>query len=176
MKTLVVHPEDRTTDFLKPIYSDIKCDVIRRVQDKKKLADDIGNYDRIIMLGHGLPHGLMQLENGRPVFIIDEDFVPVLSDKKCIYVWCHADIFVKRYRLRGLYTGMIISEPMEANLFGMDVTEDLIENSNRVLSDAIRKHVLSDEFDRNEILKQYNPERLPNNPIVQFNWDKIYYN
>ena len=60
MKTLVIHPDDRSTDFLKPIYSDITDATVLngRGIDKKEVYELIKEHERIIMLGHGSPGGL----------------------------------------------------------------------------------------------------------------------
>ena len=65
MKTLVIHPEDKSTDFLSPIYAPItNKTVIKGGIYKSELQGLIESHDRIIMLGHGAPYGLL---NPRPV-------------------------------------------------------------------------------------------------------------
>ena len=64
-KTLVIHPDDRSTDFLKLIYKDKEdwtiindCNI-----DRFTLKSLIRAYDRIIMMGHGSPSGLFNPKN-----------------------------------------------------------------------------------------------------------------
>ena len=69
MKTLVIHPKDKTTDFLKPIYhgrDDVT--VITGGCTKEDVAKAIDAHDHIVMLGHGTPQGLMAMGNfnGKP--------------------------------------------------------------------------------------------------------------
>ena len=116
MKTLIIHPDDRSTDFLRPIYSGIKgATVLTKNVSKYRLEKEIKSHDQILMLGHGSPYGLLNLAGiGDGLYAVGEKQVPLLRDKRCIFIWCNADVFVKRYRLKGLYTGMFISEIKEA--------------------------------------------------------------
>ena len=59
MRTLVIHPEDRTTDFLADIYRGKDWEIIRKPICRDELAAKIAENDRIVMLGHGLPAGLI---------------------------------------------------------------------------------------------------------------------
>ena len=121
-KTLVIHPSDRSTDFLKLIYKGKDWDVINDLRDcsdlkgKRKLIKKMEDYDRIIMMGHGTPQGLMNIYDGHFYgFAIDSNFVDVLSRKENISIWCWSDQFFRRYNLKGFHTGMIISEVREAS-------------------------------------------------------------
>ena len=100
-KTLVIHPSDSSTDFLKPIYSGLEnAVVLTGGLTKEEVREAIEKSDRVIMLGHGSPFGLFsvgrfQSTNG---YIIDNTMIDVLSDKpNNIYVWCHANQFVERH-------------------------------------------------------------------------------
>jgi len=113
MKTLVIHPKDSTTDFLKVIYSEKDWTIIDDNNiSTSKLKENIKSHDRIIMLGHGSDKGLF----GQNRLIINSNLVYLLKDKNCVCIWCNADEFVKKYKLNGFYTGMIISDYDEANV------------------------------------------------------------
>jgi len=59
MKNLIIHPSDPTTDFLKPIYSNINdAIIVNGGVSKDQLTQLIKEHDRIIMMGHGSPSGL----------------------------------------------------------------------------------------------------------------------
>ena len=99
MSTLIIHPEDSTTTFLTPIYSGIKeKTVITGGVTKNELIREIEAHDRIMMMGHGSPSGLLSMrkfKNHFGLYIIDEEMVPLLSGKKdSIFIWCYADRFV----------------------------------------------------------------------------------
>jgi hypothetical protein len=60
MKNLIIHPEEPTTRFLSPIYAPLKNKtVINGGVTKNELRKIIENNDRVIMLVHGSPLGLM---------------------------------------------------------------------------------------------------------------------
>jgi hypothetical protein len=173
MKTLVIHPNDPTTDFLKKIYEG-KDYTIFDCYDytSNDLIDAIMDHDRIIMCGHGSPDGLFDVNNGG--FIIDNSVVPYLQTKECVCIWCNADMFVEEYELTGLYTGMFISEVEEAYLFQINESINNIDFSNNVFSDLlgriIDKHNLSKVFD---ILKEYYYDK--ENDVMIFNNERIFY-
>ena len=113
MKTLVIHPKDESTKILSTIYENHKDDwtIINNCDIPKSiLIDRIKEHDRIIMMGHGTPGGLLNPVGG---YIIDSSFVYLLREKKeFVHIWCNADSFVNKYDLKGFTTGMIISEEM----------------------------------------------------------------
>jgi len=172
-KTLVIHPHDQSTHFLKPIYENIPNKTIITgglfVDEINKL---IYNHDQIIMLGHGSPKGLFGV-NFKRSYVIDEDQVDLLQDKECIFIWCHADQFVKQHGLKGFYSGMFVSEVGEALMYKLKGDKKLINESNNTFAfmlgsvinqplPEIYKQVKKDYgwlAERNEIAK-YNHERL----------------
>ena len=120
-KTLVIHPSDRSTDFLKIIYEDKDYDVLTDFRNcisnngKSRLINTMKKYDRIIMLGHGTPYGLLNVVDGHFVgTLINDQFAKVLSEKETISIWCNSDRYFIRNNIKGFHTGMIISEVGEA--------------------------------------------------------------
>ena len=135
MKCLVIHPQDETTTFLKPIYAYLKNKtVITGAISKSELRKLIDVHHQVIMLGHGSPMGLFSL--GRfpeaKINIIDDSMVNSLRCKtNSVFIWCHADQFVQRNGLSGLYCGMYISEFEEALYYDFwDVESEWITQSN----------------------------------------------
>lgn len=62
MNNLIIHPENSSTNFLKPIYARIKNKTIITCGiDKEELMKQIELHDRVIMLGHGSPIGLFSV-------------------------------------------------------------------------------------------------------------------
>jgi hypothetical protein len=82
------------------------------------------------MLGHGLPGGL--LEGFKQV--IDDSYAEILKTKFCIGIWCYACEFFEKHQLTGYYSGMMISEVAEAQLFGIVASEEDIKVSNESAS------------------------------------------
>ncbi|MFW6243268.1 MAG: hypothetical protein ACOC2W_03825, partial [bacterium] len=142
MKTLVIHPKDSTTDFLCEIYKDKDWTVINTNTSKKFLKDQIKTHDRIVMLGHGTENGLL----GFNKYVIDSTWVCLLRDKNCICIWCNADEFVKKYKLKGFYTGMIISEYEEAIMCCVPTNLQWIAESNTNFALAIKNSIDDDNM------------------------------
>lgn len=159
LKILVIHPNDPTTDDLCLVYQDIpNITVVRGGVHKDYVHELIQEHDRIIMMGHGDTGGLFSagefIGTGR---IIDEDTVPLLRNKECIYIWydmfpslyqllnrvinrCFASVFVVEHELSGFFTGMFISETVEAEMFlgHSFVSSEDITASNRKFAELIR--------------------------------------
>jgi len=123
MRTLVIHPDDRSTDFLKAVYKDIPdATVITGGLYQYEVDAEIMRHDRIIILGHGTPSGLLSVGQflGNPSHIVDDMSAKYLADKKeNIYIWCYASDYVKKHKLTGFASGMFISEVGEANYCGI---------------------------------------------------------
>lgn len=170
MNTLVIHPKDPTTDFLCDIYSDKNWTIINKHISKSDLRKQINLHDRIVMLGHGSEQGLFDLYNKR--FVIDSKWVDMLRKKECVCIWCNANIFFEKYKLTGFYTGMIVSEIMEAYLYSLPTDIDLIEESNKLFATSIKESI-----DTNNMLENAkNRYDTDKNLIIDFNKDNLYYN
>ena len=60
--TLIIHPEDESTSFLKQIYSNRKnVLVVSGNVTKLALLNMVLEHDRVIMMGHGSPDGLLAM-------------------------------------------------------------------------------------------------------------------
>lgn len=169
MKTLVIHPDDRSTDFLSKIYEGKDWTIETRHRGanyhKKEFIQQVKDHDRIIMMGHGYPGGLF-------MSYINPEIVYLLREKECICIWCNADQFVRRYELKGFFTGMFISEVGEANYYNIDASQEQIDISNNMFSDLVNKFV--DEsgptLHRNVKDKYYSTC-----PVIRFNNDRLYF-
>ena len=168
MKTLVIHPYDPTTDMLRAIYEGEDWLVIDDNISKSQLKKHIVDHDRIIMLGHGTENGLY----GYNRFIIDSSYVYLLRDKIVFCVWCNADQFVYKYNLKGFYTGMIISEEIEANMYKVNTVEGEVDTSNTVFSDAVRLAVNAKDEDMVGIVKE---NYVGEGEVFEFNRERIYH-
>ncbi len=124
-QTLVIHPEDPSTDFLIEIYRDRGFTEIRQDFHPQKLEELILKHQRILFLGHGFHHGLLHFYQT----IIDQRFAPILQNKELVGIWCFAKSFFDQHQLKGLYTDMFISEFPEAQVMGVQATESEIEES-----------------------------------------------
>ena len=166
MKTLVIHPLDPTTGFLEPIYSDIDCTVIDKPnQPKRDIVEAIKNHDRIIMLGHGTEQGLLAGWS----YIISPKLVYLLREKECVCIWCNADKFVEKYELKGFYSGMMISELDEADMFKVRSTEVEINYSNMLFTSAVKEAIQSENMVETA-LELYTGDT----EVIKYNRERIY--
>lgn len=167
MKTLVIHLEDNTTDFLKTIYIDRNFTVVNHMISSSALSNLIKDHDRIIMLGHGTPYGLLSY-NGH---IINSKYVYLLRDKLCVCIWCHANIFVEKYGLKGFYTGMFISEVEEADYYNINTDQSKIDESNELFAKAVSLYL--DDIDiLPKVLNMYKNDECN---VTNYNREKLRY-
>jgi hypothetical protein len=183
MKTLVIHPADKSTDFLIPIYMDLKSfpdfddvTIIRGGITKDEVNEQIKQHDRIMMMGHGSPYGLFAIgQFGSWGYIIDGHNVDLLQGKECIFIWCNADRFVEANNLKGLYSGMFISETMEAAYCGLPGTsQDIVTESNDYFAKElglVSGQSLTEAF---EYIKDSYGVLADTNPVAKYNHHRLY--
>ena len=172
MKTLVIHPKDSSTDFLKPIYEDIEATVVTKHLGTNRTRKLIKEHDRIFMLGHGTEEGLIS-ELG--LAAIDSSLVQILREKELVGIWCNADVFFKKYKLKGFYTGMIVSEWLEALMYNIhQITYKDVDESNKLFTESVKKHINS-EYMVEDIQNYYQSKNTNDNPIIEFNSKNLYY-
>ena len=177
--TLVIHPKDASTDFLTRIYKDKDWTSIRSwPQDPASLKRFINCYDRIIMMGHGTPSGLLNVghfygDGPNQLYVIDNYFADLLQTKETISIWCHSDQFARQYKLPGFHTGMIISEVCEAQyVLGKTplTAEETLDNMN-LFADVVGKHI--DNPNLLEMQKLIREEYNRDDPVSVFNRENI---
>jgi hypothetical protein len=166
MKTLVIHPKDASTDFLSRIYQGKNWNVVTDYVSNDDLIDLIDEHDRIIMLGHGYQGGLY----GHHRIMINASHVSKIASKELVAVWCHANAFFDQHALPGFYTGMIISEPAEAEFYGVPYTQSEIDESNHLLAETIRETI----FDENMLSKTRYHYDTTSNRIIKYNKRNLY--
>lgn len=184
--SVIIHPNDHSTRFLKRLYSGFGEPIVADETFNNKGIKDIisQNEDKVItMLGHGCPDGLFaprkdkHYQGGIDQFgrlIIGSRHVDLLRKHTCIGIWCYAVDFARKYNLHGLFSGMIISELSEAQDCGFDqFTRPEIDMYNQdfaeALYDCINKYPLNEVPDA---MARYvsNPNRLE-----EFNYNNLYY-
>jgi hypothetical protein len=184
--TLVIHPDDRSTDFLKPSYEDLDATVITQPNQLYNLKETVKNHNRIIMMGHGSPGGLFMptikgVQMGRNGELeeysehsIGRGFADILKEKRIASIWCNADGYVVPNDLHGFYTGMAISELCEANYCGVNgCDEKQLNESSTKFALALKEALKVDGPESVNIFKEmyYNPD----NPIMVYNRQRIYF-
>jgi hypothetical protein len=170
MKTFVLHPDDRSTDFLKEIYLGKGWTVCTRWGiSKNYMMAMVECHDRIIMMGHGCPQGLL----GFTYIFMDSDFIKLLQTKQCVCIWCNADRYVIPNNIQGFYTGMFISEVSEANYFGINVHQDTVNRSNKLF--AFEMKLCLDHDDPKDICEEIRSTYVGNSEVYEFNNKRLYY-
>jgi hypothetical protein len=181
MKILVIHPKDKSTQFLDIVYKNIpNKTIITGGVTKEEVKKLIEEHDRVIMCGHGAPVGLFcvgQFPKSSGL-IIDHTMIDVLSKKdNSIFIWCNADQFVNRYRLKGFYTKMFISEVGEAYYCGLPgTTQDDVDESNygfvNMLSECVNE---PQEVMYERIVESYG-KLTEENPVALYNHNRLCFN
>ena len=166
-KTLVLHPDNRSTRFLSEIYRDKGYTVVTRWDiGGLALMAMIETHDRILFLGHGSPCGLHGFES----IFMNPKFIELLQTKDAVCIWCNSDKYVIPNNIKGFYTGMFLSEVSEAKYFNIDATQDVIDHSNELFAQEMRRCLDSDN-----LLTEIKDSYTGNDPVIQFNNDRLYY-
>ena len=176
-RTLIIHPADRSTDFLKPIYAKIPNATVITSGTKDQVNEEILNHDRIMMMGHGSPSGLFSVgkfgnSNG---FIIDENTVELLQGTENVFIWCNADKFVTKYKLEGFYSGMFISEVSEAIYCGLPNTpQSVVDESNNTFAELLGSVIHKPLHSAYRYTKYYYERLAEVNAIAEYNNTRLY--
>ena len=170
-KVLVIHPDDRSTDMLKAVYEGKGFDVITDgCISQDALIKAIEEHDTIIMLGHGTPYGLLAVDKniGFIGYLIHDGHADLLKTKKTYSMWCHSDAYFERHGMKGFHSGMIISEEMEALMYGIEgySDEDIAESLMPLMYAMHDTLEMEDLMEMKRIiLERYNSD----DPITWFN-------
>lgn len=174
----VIHANDPTTKVLSQLYEQRK-DITERITEMSTngaLQRAIREDDVIMMLGHGNEYGLFSKpdKNGDyRRFLITGRHVQFLRDKTCIGIWCYANKFAEKYKLHGLFSGMIISELQEAIDLGVPATKDEIDREMEKFTIRLK-----------DCIETYGQEQTPlrmkelddvQSALTKFNYGNLYY-
>ena len=186
MKTLVIHPKDRSTGFLQPIYAGLdNVTLVTGGLNQQELIQAIQTHDQVMMMGHGSPSGLFSVgrfptQNKYSGHAVGSDLVEVLSQKdNNIFIWCNADQFVERHGLKGFYSGMFVSETSEAFYCGVKTFDQVsVTESNdtfaRLLGECLQATRAPEEI-HVQIKAQYGV-LAGTNLIAEYNHSRLYLN
>lgn len=180
MKTLIIHPEDPSTDFLDIIYKDIQDKtVITKGLYPDEITGLILNHDRVFMLGHGTPRGLMSVGQfpGTNGYVINESHSRFLAEKENnVYIWCYASDFVKSQKLKGFASGMFISEVGEAWACGIPhPSQKDVDDQNHYFCDLLKEVVDRPAKDMYDFVSEEYGELAHYNQIADYNHKRLYF-
>jgi hypothetical protein len=179
MKTLIIHPKDKSTQFLDIVYAPIENKtIITGGVSQEELIKLIEEHDRVMMCGHGSPYGLFAVGQFPDTkgYVIGANMVEELSKKdNSIFIWCNADQFVNFHKLKGFFSGMFVSEVGEAYYCGLPGTEqDSVDESNygfvNMLSECINE---TQEVMYDTIMENYG-KIAEVNPVALYNHKRLY--
>lgn len=179
---IVIHPYDPTTTFLKPLYENKAGVELYTQKDsnstiRRALNRRVYDGETVMMLGHGWGQGL--LADSSPAYkydrlIINSSHVEFLRKVNCIGIWCNADVFAEKYKLKGIFTGMIISESQEAAMFKIPATEKELIVENARLTELFIK-TLQECPQLSDIPAWFRTHAPMHTPLQRFNYNNIHY-
>ena len=180
MKTLIIHPEDSSTNFLKPIYETVPVKtVVTGGMSKETLKELIRCHDRIVMLGHGSPWGLLSVGRfpGAGQHIVDYSMAGLLKTKKNnVFIWCYAQEFVEDNDLEGFYSGMFISEVLESKKMGLTgIVQSVVDQSNDSFGTIAARYMNggNPRIICEKIRNDYG--KYSDNPVICYNNERLFY-
>lgn len=139
----VIHANDPTTKVLSQLYNtrDDVSMILNETSTNTDVRKAIHRDNEIMMLGHGNQYGLFSKPNKKGKydrFMITGHHVQFLRNKTCIGIWCYANLFAKKYGLKGLFSGMIVSELDEAAELHISTTKEEIDSEMEKFAYRIR--------------------------------------
>ena len=180
---IVIHPKDKTTAMLSALYDGLEAQIVDDSRSTKAIAyllHHVSTQERIMLLGHGCDKGLFfRADDSRDEFdkiIVGHSHAFHLRRHggNIVAVWCNADRFARAEGLHGLFSGMIISEMSEAELYQVETTQEELDRENIKLARRLR--TLLDEGNPLSDI----PKRMPamddvRSPLTTFNYNNFYY-
>ena len=138
---LVIHPIDPTTSFLSVLYEDLEdVRILHGLESRNKLNQMLFHLrpgEPVMLLGHGSDAGLFRKQNGVNTLYIGRSMAYCLRKHPVIGVFCHACIYAEQLRLHGLFTGMIISEMEEAQMYKMQTSVAELKRESRLFASTL---------------------------------------
>ncbi len=178
----VVHPKDKTTAVLKGLYEGMDYQLIDESmtnQEVRHLLNHANGFQAMMLLGHGSDKGLFSRtddnkESFDRILVGRQHRYYLYKQHRLIGIWCHANLFAMEHHLSGLFSGMFISEMSEAYEYGVETSQEELDQELRKF--VVRLRSLIDEgIHYSEI-----PERLKamddvHSPLTNFNYASVYY-
>ena len=180
---LVIHPKDKTTAMLSALYDGLEAQVVidcRSTKEMGHLLRHVSTQERIMLLGHGSDKGLFfRADDSKDEFdkiIVGHPHAFHLRNHggNIVAVWCNADQFARAEGLKGLFTGMIITELSEALLYHVETTQVELDCENVKLARRLRT-LLDEKVPMNEIPKRMLAMDDVHSPLTTFNYNNFYY-
>ena len=140
--------------------------------------------DTLILCGHGSPQGLFDpsvMARGNlaaiarnPPYLVDVRNAPSIRARRVVGVWCYAASFAESAGLRGFFTGMFVSNPLEASFVGCPgrdsaatITEQEVLFCRRV-NELLRADVPMEDW-----IPRLNAQADRSLAVVRYNYDRL---
>lgn len=175
---IVIHANDPTTKVLSLLYEERKdCYLhIDESSTNSQVIHAVKDADSVMMLGHGNPFGLFSTPDRNGQYkrhLIGERHVDFLRGKTCIGIWCFANEFADHYHLKGLFSGMIISEVQEAVDNHIEASKEEIDSEMELFTQRLKYCIEHNE------LKDVPAKMLEldnrQSQLTQFNYSRLFY-
>ncbi len=176
---LVIHPQDVSTDFLGALYEGMEVERLMALApgEESRVVKALRRTpagERLMMLGHGGAAGLLSI-GGRSALqcVVGAAAAPELKGRlELVGIWCHAKQYAETHGLKGLWSGMIISEVAEAELcMGVRIPQEEVTRENEALARHLRRFL--DTLPLAEIPARM--KELVHSPLTEFNYNNFYY-
>lgn len=175
---LVIHPSDKTTDFLRTLYEgreDVR--VLTGGESRKELGSILYHLrpgERVMLLGHGTDAGLFRLEeDGEYRLYVGHTMAYALRKHPVIGIWCHADLFARKEHLHGLFSGMIVSEMKEAQEYDIVCLQEDLDRENANLAGHL-KALFDEDVPFHEIPKRIKEMDTTQSQLTTYNHNSFY--
>ena len=174
----VIHANDPTTKVLSYLYQ--QREDMKTLITERSTSSDVQRAIRadndIMMLGHGNEYGLFSKPDKKGKydrFMITDKHVQFLRNKTCIGIWCYANKFAEKYGLRGLFSGMIISELQEAIDLGIPATKEEIDIEMNKFTIRLKNCIETNGLEQTPMrMKEQDDVQTA---LTKFNYSNLYY-
>lgn len=161
-------------------------DVHPGVRDARPRVDAAiaAEEDTLVMCGHGSPAGLFDasaMARGNlaaialdPPYLVDANNAPSIRARRVVGVWCYASSFAESAGLRGFFTGMFVSNPMEASFVrcpGGDSAETITEQE--VLFCRRVNELLRTDVPMSDWISRLDAQADRSLGVVRYNYDRL---
>ena len=192
MKATIVHSNagDTDTRVLAALWDDIPDARVLNIRpgtpDARRAVDAAiaEEEDALVLCGHGSPQGLFDpsvMARGNlaaiarnPPYLVDVRNAPSIRARRVVGVWCYAASFAESAGLRGFFTGMFVSNPMEAAFVGCPgrdsaatITEQEVLFCRRV-NELLRADVPMEDW-----IPRLNAQADRSLAVVRYNYDRL---
>ena len=112
---------------------------------KKVDSAILAEKDTLILCGHGYPSGLLSPQSHGEPLLVSERNVRYIKAKRVIGIWCHASSFAQSMNLKGFFSSMFISNPVEALVNNCPQSSgDIITREEILFGKRLNKLIASD--------------------------------